>query len=263
MLNRKGDFIMNKKNFITENEHKRCQAIKEVFAFHHETSSHVYLSDCQQYGYCFFEEFINGNFESAQCYQNAEELFKIVLDSFKTDYIYAQFKASHPASNFLENIEDALSLQEKEDLEILCQKLKDDVEKKWHDIEHTFLWEILTAAQDIISKNPTDDILYSPKHGYYYSSVHWHNGYYANSSDAPIRSAEDMLKYIEIIWAWNDYQQHNLNYYVPNIREILEDLQCSLPADEWEKETSRRTAAMSPFREMITKHYSVPYHTSP
>lgn len=186
-------------------------------------------------------------------------MFKAVLSSYKDDYIYKQFKLSNPDASFPENIQDALSSIEKSELETICNNLRAKVEKKWQSIEHTFLWKLLMTAQEIIIENPNVDILYSPKHGYYYSSVRWHNGYYESTSDAPITSASDMLKYIEIIWVWNDYQQYNLNYYVPDIREILEDLQNSLPAGVWAKESTRRNKALAPFYEMVTTYYNATY----
>lgn len=238
------------KTFITEYEKKCCQAVKELFQFYFEQSNNVYISDCGKYGFCFFEEFSSNGFETVDYYQNAKELFAGILDSYKNDYIYKKYKTNYPNRSFPDNIEDALSLREKAELEDVCKNLSNKIEKKWKEIKHAFLWEILHAAQDILEDNPNADILYSSKHGYYYASVRLHNGYHEVSSYAPINSVKDMLKYIEEIWTWNDYRQYNLNHYVPDIHEILEDLKESLPGEVWEKESMRREAAMTPFREM-------------
>lgn len=248
---------MKNKTFITKHEHQRCQVVKDTFEPLLNPENY-HISDCGKFGFCLFDEFIKGSFQSSELFQHAEDLFLSLLDCYKSDYIYNHYKAANPGKPCPDNLEEAITRQEKKELKQSCDKIRKETEQKWKQLENQFLWELLMAAHDIIQENPNDDILYSPKHGYYYSSVRWHNGYYSNSSDAPINSAEDMLKYLETIWAWNDYQRYNLKYYVPDINEILKDLQANLPEEEWKKETLRRTEAMKPFREMTEHYYSSP-----
>ena len=58
---------MKNKTFITKHEHQRCQVVKDTFEPLLNPENY-HISDCGKFGFCLFDEFIKGSFQSSELY---------------------------------------------------------------------------------------------------------------------------------------------------------------------------------------------------
>lgn len=250
---------MSDNRLITKMEHEKSRIIAEVFQSLSEEMPRTIICDLGRYGYGMFEEFSRGSFEGVEFFQDSKCLLEALCHSFKTEKMLNLFKSHELNGADFADAESILSPLELQAIDERISVIQNEIFRKWKDLEWSLMGEMLEMARTVIDSNPSADILFSSRFGYFYSNFRpGKDGWKIHDVEDYIDSPQAMLYFIGNIWGWNEYIQQDYNRFVPDIDDengIVKELSRKLPESEQKLFQNRLRAFIEPFEEFVAGYY--------
>lgn len=124
-----------KRNYISQEERKKCAVVKEIFDNALPDDSEIFIADAENYGYVILawhdEE---RGFDSLETFTEAEDLFMDLLERWETLKLYEYAETGGYVDDSYEEMASRLTAEQKEVIQSGKEALRKEYEKKIEDL---------------------------------------------------------------------------------------------------------------------------------